>query len=108
MLLDNLQILGRALPDRSGVQVYRRCQIIFHSCIDDGVEYTRPWSAKELKILALLGPSGRWADIGAKLNRPRYHCQKQYVQTMQEGAGNDDEEEVDLKLLYSKLTFVFD
>lgn len=49
-----------------------------------------------------LGSTGKWADIGARLNRPRYHCQKQYVSITRQGINVDGEEDKTEKLLYSK------
>lgn len=91
----------RGLPDRSGIQVYRRCAILFHPAHEDG-GYCRPWTKKELKLLAQLGPTAKWAQIGARLNRPRFHCQKAYV-NLTKGGSVDIEEKGDLKLLYSRL-----
>jgi hypothetical protein len=96
-----ISFIGRGLPDRTGIQVYRRAQTIFHPSNENG-GFSRPWTKAELDILLELGPTGKWAEIGAKLNRPRYHCQKAYIAATQEGLNVDNEDDKDMNLLYSK------
>jgi len=93
----------RGMPDRSGIQVYRRAQTIFHPSQEDA-GYSRPWSKEDLQLLLQLGPTGRWADIGSRLNRPRFHCRGVYVRMMQKGLITGDDKEDELKLLYKYIT----
>lgn len=98
------QILGRGMPDRSGIQIYRRCQVIFHpSTLQDGLDHNRPWTKEELQLLASLGPTRRWADIGVRLNRNRSYCQKEYLRLMKNDMITGEEETDDWRLFYSKL-----
>jgi hypothetical protein len=63
----------------------------------------RPWTKEEIQLLMALGPSSKWADIGARLNRPRFHCHKEYQRLLELKWVTGEEETDNWKLFYSKL-----
>ncbi|KAI6186670.1 hypothetical protein M3Y98_00157700 [Aphelenchoides besseyi] len=104
---------GRGLPDRSGVQVYRRCSSLFHPSRQEG--HTRPWTKEECKLLLELAPTRNWSEIGRRLNRLRSYVHKQYLRLLKEGnpveQTEENEQEVanalELKLFYKSIVKAF-
>ncbi|KAI6189793.1 hypothetical protein M3Y97_00047000 [Aphelenchoides bicaudatus] len=98
----------RGLPDRSGIQVYRRCQVIFNpAIIEDGLAFYRPWSKNDLKELLELGPTAKWTAIGIRLKRDRYECFQKYRKLINEGIFTGDDESDDWNLFYKIISKAF-
>ncbi|KAI6219148.1 hypothetical protein M3Y99_01673200 [Aphelenchoides fujianensis] len=99
----------RGLPHRSGVQVYRRCSLLFHPANEEGVN--RPWTKNECLDLLQLGSGGNWAELGQRFNRPRHLVHKQYLRLVREGVPAEQRaeapDEIELKLLYKTISRAF-
>ncbi|KAI1714863.1 myb-like DNA-binding domain-containing protein [Ditylenchus destructor] len=69
----------KRLLDRTCVQVFRRCYVLFH-CANLGPEDNRTWTTEDDKrLMELVEQRGKaWESIGAELNRTRFACQKRY------------------------------
>ncbi|KAI1714647.1 myb-like DNA-binding domain-containing protein [Ditylenchus destructor] len=69
----------KRLLDRTCVQVFRRCYVLFH-CANLGPEDNRTWTTEDDKrLMELVEQRGKaWEAIGAELNRTRFACQKRY------------------------------
>ncbi|KAI6229796.1 hypothetical protein M3Y99_01138600 [Aphelenchoides fujianensis] len=99
----------RGLPHRSGVQVYRRCALLFHPANEEGAN--RAWTKDECLDLLQLGPAGNWAELGQRFNRPRHLVHKQYLRLVREGVPVEQRaeapDEIELKLLYKTISRAF-
>lgn len=98
----------RGLLDRAAVQVYRRCQVIFHpGNLENGKE--RPWSQTEIQELLRLAEKypNKWQEIGLKMKRPRFHVYYKYQRLQEEGKVVEEEEHIQHKVLYAQLAKAF-